>query len=70
VEFRGLEEVWIGLTEFRRQSAARMQGAQGPSALERVIDNQTRGGRVGDRFGRGKRRPRGGARLTWISLDD
>jgi hypothetical protein len=47
-----------------------VQGAQSPSALEGVIDHKAWEGRVGNRFGRGKRRPRGGARPTWLSFDD
>ena len=70
VEFRGLEQVGIGLAEFRRQSPAGVQGTQSPSALEGVVDHQAREGRVGDRFGRGKRVSRRGARPTWLSFDD
>ncbi len=55
VEFRGLEEVGIGLAEFRRQSAPGMQGAQSTSSLQGVINHEARGSGIGDRFGRRKR---------------
>ncbi len=55
VEFRGLEQVGIGLAEFRRQSAPGMQGAQSSSSLQGVINYEARGSGIGDRFGGGKR---------------